>query len=388
MLFYLFSLLVGCVCFVTDQPLRVANLLGQDAFSAFGFSVKEDKAVFYCFFFQKRKVRAALLESGVTIESARLLGLPGFFYRYRVRVGAILGVCVAVALTILSGEFIWQIEVVGNSRMTDEEVLAVLEAEGVYEGAYVGHIDPLAVANRCVMASDSISWMSVNIVGNCVEAVVVEYSDKEIDEKNKVPSNVVALKSGIVRRIEMESGVAEVKEGSVVSEGQLLISGVNLLRDESYIYQPAKGKIYAETLNEITVEKEVFAQKKVYTGEVISETTYIFFTKSKKFSEDSGNLPLTCDRIETKERVMLFGKIPLPIWTVRVEYRAFEWESVTLSEEEAKAAALSEAWRQVAEGELVSVEESYSFDGKTARVTLRYRVIEDIAKTLTLFETP
>ena len=193
-------------------------------------------------------------------------------------------------------------------------------------------------------------------------------------------------KSGIVRRIELESGVAMVKEGSVVSEGQLLISGVNQLRNESYIYQPARGKVFVETIGEITVEESLLAQKKVYSEEVFREKSYIFFTKSKKFTEDYGNLPPSCDRIETKERVMLFGKIPLPIWIVREEWRPFAMEEVTLSEKEAKANALAKAWLALSEGELVSAEEAYTFEGGVCKVVLRYRMIEDVAKNLPLFE--
>ena len=83
---------------------------------------------------------------------------------------------------------------------------------------------------------------------------------------------------------------------------------------------------------------------------------------------------------------MLFGKIPLPIWIVREEYRAFDFEEITLSEIEAKAAALSEAWLQLSKGELIWAQESYSFEGGVAKVTLRYRMIEDVAENLPLFE--
>ena len=83
---------------------------------------------------------------------------------------------------------------------------------------------------------------------------------------------------------------------------------------------------------------------------------------------------------------MLFGKIPLPIWIVREEYRPFVWEAVTLSETEAKAKALAKAWFQLTQGELVWAEESYSFEGGVAKVTIRYRMIEDVAETLPLFE--
>ncbi|MBR6768982.1 MAG: sporulation protein YqfD [Clostridia bacterium] len=386
MLFFFFSLLVGRFAYLTDSPVLVANLMREGKLSVFGFGVHEGQAVFSSFLWQGRAVKKLLSAYGVTIKVRSLHGLPAFFYRYRTRVGALLGAVFAVTLTVLSSRFIWQIDVVGNSRLSDEAVLSALEAEGVFEGAYVGNIDPLSVANRCAMASEDIAWMSVNLVGNCVEVVVLEHNDKDILPKDPIPSNIVARKSGIVRRIEVESGVAAVKEGSVVQEGQLLISGVNQLRDESYIYQPAKGRVFVETMGEITVEKTLLSEKKVYSGEVFGTTSYIFFTKSKKFTEDYGNLPPTCDRIETKERVMLFGKIPLPIWIVREEYRAFDFEEITLSEIEAKAAALSEAWLQLSKGELIWAQESYSFEGGVAKVTLRYRMIEDVAENLPLFE--
>ena len=386
MLFSLFALLVGRVVFVADSPVLLANLMREGKLLAFRFRVKEGYAVFSCFIWQSRAVRKLLSGCGVMVLSYRLRGLPAFCYRYRMRVGAVLGAVFALTLTLFSSRFIWQIDVVGNTRMSDEDVLRILETQGVFEGAYVGNIDPLVVANRCAMVSDSIAWMSVNIVGNRVEAVVVEHSDKEIEIKDTTPSNIVATQSGIVRRIEVESGVAVVKEGSVVSEGQLLISGVNQLRDESYVYQPAKGRVFVESVGEIVVEEPLLSERKVYSGDVLTEKSYIFFTKSKKFTQDYGNLPPSCDRIETKERIMLFGKIPLPIWIVREEYRPFTYEALTLSEKEAKATALAKAWLQLSEGELVSAEENYSFEGGVCKVTIRYRMIQDVAKNLPLFE--
>ena len=83
---------------------------------------------------------------------------------------------------------------------------------------------------------------------------------------------------------------------------------------------------------------------------------------------------------------MLFGKIPLPIWIVREEYRPFTMEAVTLSENEAKARALAKAWLQLSKGELISAEETYAFEGGVCRITLRFRMIEDVAKNLPLFE--
>ncbi len=388
MLFYLFALLMGYYELSSEEPTKTANVLRSGRENVFGMQVRQGRLYFHCLFFTKRRLLRFLDEKGVSYRIHALRGFPGILYRYRLRVGAFLGLFVAIALTFLSQRFLWQIRVVGNEQMTDEEVLSLLAAEGVYEGAYIASLDLHAIANRCAMKSESVAWMSVNVIGNKAEAVVVEYVEKADENQDEVPSNVVALKDGVVKRVEVTSGVSTVGEGAVVKKGQLLISGVNLLRNESYIYQKASGHVYAETLNEITVEKSLIYTEKVYSGEILTEKSYIFFNKAKKFTQDSGNLPASCDRIETKERVMLFGVIPLPIWTVRVTYHAFTLEERRLAEEEAKRLAEEEAFKRLSEGELVSFEEEYSFDGEKVTVTLCYRIVEDIAYGLPLFETP
>lgn len=85
---------------------------------------------------------------------------------------------------------------------------------------------------------------------------------------------------------------------------------------------------------------------------------------------------------------MLFGKIPLPLWIRRVEYREFTYKERVRTEEEAKAALYRKAAERLLHGEVVSREETYAFDGEKLTLTLRYRLVEDIAKDLPLFETP
>ncbi len=334
----------------------------------------------------RARVVRELSAKGISVVAVKLCGLPSLLFAYRLRIGLYLGIAAAFLIPVLSENFVWQIEVEGNKRLTDADVLEILASEGVYEGAYIGGIDPLEAANRCVIASRDISWLAVNIIGNCITVEVIEFSEKELYEKENEPTNVVAKKGGIIKRIELASGVSYVKEGSVVLEGDLLISGVNELRGGGYIYQPAEGKVYAETLNEITVEKSLVGTEKYYTGEKTVEKTIIFFTKSKKLYKDSGNLPSNCDRIERKERVMLFGKIPLPIWIKRVEYSAFEFREKNLTEKEARELAEKEVGELLSKGELVFREDDYTFDGEKVVLTTRYRLVEDIAEAVRLFE--
>lgn len=333
-----------------------------------------------------KKTLLLLKESGIQVEGYRLSGLAGRLLPYRRRFGLLTGLVICVCLCCLSERFVWQIDVVGNERLTDEQVLEMLRLEGVFEGAYIGDIDVLGTANRFVKNNKALAWAAINISGNRVECVVSEQKDADISESDDRISNIVASKAGSIRRIELTSGVSMVSEGQTVSEGQLLVSGVNLLRNGEYIYQPAQAKVYAEVLGQVSAVCPLTEQEKVYTGRVYREKTLVFFTKSKKVFKDSGNLPSNCDRIEKRQRIMLFGRIALPLWVITVEYHEFEYEERSLSTEQAIDRVTEEVMRSLSQSELISRQLTVTCEQERVVAVCMYRAVEDIAKELYLFE--
>lgn len=388
MLYGLLMLLLGYCEVTLAEGLKASNRYLKGKLSLSSLERRGKAAVGLIFRYQKRRVQKELAREGLTGEISPVKGLPAFFYRHRFRVGAIVGIVFGITLSFLSGEYIWQIDVVGNERLQDEEILSYLREEGVYEGAYAKGIDALAVANRVLQKSDSLAFIGVNIVGNCVEAVVLEEEGKKEALPIDHPSNTVAKKNGVIVAVELESGVSNKKAGDTVSKGELLISGVNLLRNGSYLYERAKGRVFAETLNEITLNYPRYRYEKRYTGEIFEEKGIIFFNKSKKVTKEYGNLPLSCDRIETRERVMLFGKIPLPLWFVTVSYREFALDEITLTEKEAIRLCREKIMAELSGSPLVSYREDVYIQEDHVTLTVTYRCIEDIADEQPLFDLP
>jgi len=391
MLYRLFLFLVGYYRITLKEGLKASNryLKGRLAVSFFSrLPSSEGKgAVCYCPCYRKALLQKRFLHEGLTAEFSSLRGFPAFLYRHRLRVGALLGIVFGILLTVFSGEFIWQIEITGNELMTDGEVLTLLRDEGVYEGAYAKDIDALAVANRILQKSD-LAFIGVNIVGNRVEAVVLEEKRGEEEKKDPAPSNVVAKKNGVIVSVILESGVSKLRAGQTVSQGELLISGVNELRNGGYHYQAARGQVFAETLNEITIRQSLIRYEKRYTGEIYEEKSIIFFNKSKKVTKGSGNFPLTCDRIETRERIMLFDKIPLPIWSVTVSYRAFTLDETVMTESEATRMLRRKIMTKLSTEPLISYREEVTLGEGEVVLKVTYRAIEDIAKECPLFDLP
>ncbi len=388
MLFRLFMWLVGYYEIAFEKGLKAANVHIKGRLSLLSLQKNGRYAVGRCLFFQKRRLLREAKREGLSFHLSPLYGLPAFVFAHKTRIGAIVGIFFGIFLTVLSEHHLWEITVVGNETLRDEEIYWMLREEGIYEGVSTDTIDTLGVANRLAKKSDKLAFVGINIIGNRLEAVVLEHKAPSATDDDTLPSNVVAKTNGVIVAVLPEGGESKLKAGDVVKKGDLLISGVNELRNGKYHYQRAKGQVFAEVLGEKTVTKELFVYEKKYTDAVFEEKEIIFFTFSKKFSKDGGNLPLTCDRIETKDRIMLFGKIPLPLWYRRVTYREFTLAESALSQERAIALCRKEILSSLSDTPLLSYTEEIAFDGERITLTARYRAIEDIAEECPLFTMP
>ena len=156
-------------------------------------------------------------------------------------------------------------------------------------------------------------------------------------------------------RIELESGMATVKPGQTVSEGALLISGVNEIKSQSgksFMLVRSEGKVFAETHREICVSVPLKSREKTFTGESETEKSLKIFGKTLKLRESSSILPENCDIIENTRRVVLFennvrlfgfdiiDKIDLPVYVISKSYNVYSYIETELTEEEALSAAM------------------------------------------------
>ena len=74
---------------------------------------------------------------------------------------------------------------------------------------------------------DEIGWLSVNIIGSHANVEVKEKIEKPELEDNPSPCNIKASADGVITKITAGEGMSQVKKGSGVAKGDLLISGVS-----------------------------------------------------------------------------------------------------------------------------------------------------------------
>ena len=99
--------------------------------------------------------------------------------------------------------FVWTLDVEGNESNSTERVTYVLQELGLRPGAFIPSLNIKEIENKAVLELDNIAWFTINNYGS---RVVVEMKEtvpppEILDETT--PCNIVAAKSGVVRRTEI-----------------------------------------------------------------------------------------------------------------------------------------------------------------------------------------
>ncbi|MBE6631072.1 MAG: hypothetical protein E7623_00060 [Ruminococcaceae bacterium] len=337
-------------------------------------------------------------------EILKEYGIPKLLRAYRKRIGIPLGGAVFIFLLWFSTNFIWDMDIKGNVDMTEDEVREILSSYGCGIGAYIPDIDLYKLCNSCMLSSDKIAWISVNMKGTVAHVELIETKFEEKNEEYTGPCNLVASSDGIISYFTVFDGDCVVESGDEVKKGELLVSGVRGDEDGFGGLVSAKGSVYAMTVHTLSVSTAYEHTEKVPTGREISFKTANIFGKSIKLYPNSRNLPEDCGTIYNEEngylsekinyRLILFGVIELPIIISGEKYLEFEERTLLLSDAEALAEAkekLAEEKKHcIGDADVLSRSlqtEIYEENGKQyIRLTAEYRCLENIAVQSPIFK--
>ncbi len=275
---------------------------------------------------------------GIAVTASGDRGLPFLFYRYRRRVGLMLGSVLAVILMVLSSRVVWDIRISGNTTLTDAEVRAELKACGLGLGSYIPSLRTEELENRVLIASDRISWISVYLDGTVARVQIIEHSAPP-EEEGRLPANLIAACDGQIETVELYRGNCIVKTGQAVKKGELLVSGLYDSQISGYRYTRAAGNVYARTEKAFRVEIPLSYEEKVYEPSVCSEICLHFFDFSIKIFKRTGNGEGMCDIIEEEKGPELFGLSALPFGITLEKQLPYTVETRTRTPEEATEAA-------------------------------------------------
>ncbi len=271
-------------------------------------------------------------------------GLPDFLLRFRRRYGFLTGLFLAILTVAVLSRMVLVIDVTGNETVPTSVIVQELYNAGLHVGSFGPWITARDISHRVLLQEPRLSYVAVNLHGIRAEIIVRESVLPPDIVDTETPCDLVAGVDGIISRVEVWSGVSQVKAGDVVAKGEKLVSGqITYTHPETeevlYTKQVGSvGKIWARTWKCLTASIPLSRAVKNYTGETTRQNRLILFGYTLKFYENSGISYDRYDKITTTKQLVLPGGIALPIYWEKDTCREYTTAEGSRRRDEAETA--------------------------------------------------
>ena len=281
--------------------------------------------------FKRIKEIARKTKSIVKIERKR--GLPFILFRYKKRKTFFGFLFLTMIILIVSSNYIWNIDVIGNESISNEEILEELKDDGLNIGMLKNRIDINSVINKIRLEREDIAWIGISLKGT--NAIV------EIKETKKAPNvlneneycNIISDKEALITKINVQNGTANVKEGDIVKAGDIMVLG--------YLEGKYTGKRYVHA--QANIEAKVWYSKKekfYYNQSIKTVTTATEEKYALKIKNFKINFYKTLSKFQNydtickSKKIMLFSNFYLPIEIIKITNYEFENKDIVYTEEQ------------------------------------------------------
>lgn len=374
-------------------PERLLNLCAQNGVEFWAVDWRDECTVLFTVRLRGTERLYELGERiGCELTQLERSGFPEFARGFRERYAFLAGLVLALCAVALLSRFVLTVEVSGNERVPQEEILQQLQRFGVRPGAWAPGLDRRQIEQEILLALKDLSWMTINLHGTRVEVVVRETqpAPERIDESGFY--HVVSQTDGMVVRVETEQGDPLVKEGDIVVKGDVLISGTVTMEPPLYSDYPtryfdthARGRVWCRTWRTLEGVIPLESGIKRYTGRTERVWALNFFGNRTEIFGNSSILDGAYDKITSVRQLCLSDGTRLPLWLVREEYREYEIESVPLrleSAQELLEQSLENRLAQLAgeDGEVLDVTCETRVSGRLIRVRAQGECLEEVGR--------
>lgn len=299
------------------------------------------------------------------------------------RIALVSAFAVFVIALAISSLFIWNIDVTGNEKLSDAEIIRALNECNINYGTFWPGVSTDAVRSQMLLNLEGISWIAVNLHNSKAEVVVHERVEKPYIYSKDDFCDVVAEKSGIITKMSVLEGEKRVSEGDSVVEGDVLVSGLaqSETGDDRLIH--AKAEVEARTWYTLTAVEPLNGTQKVSARSSRRRIALVFGKNVIKFYSDSRKKSPACDKIIKYKDMSVNSVFSFPICVLsehetlmKTEKRKIDIKSET---ERLKQDLMDELKGRIEDGEVTDYSYSVSDDKGLLTVTLHAECSENIS---------
>ena len=294
----------------------------------------------------RRRLLALAAESGVTVQITGRHGLHFALMPYRFRFGIPVGALLAFALILWYTSAVRTIEIHGNQRVSEAEILQALSGLGIAYGTPFREIAFTHAEQRMRLAVSDIEWIALRHVGGRLVVDLTEERNPPEMERDRIPANVIAAETAQITEISVTGGTALRQRGEAVKAGDVIISGVRTDKFGISRYVRASGTVRGIYTDSFSQEQPFVAELPVH-GNPVTETAVSLFGKRFYLPPRTEQPAAPSDYSEEETALTLFDRT-LPFSLIRCTYTPLETLITAYSEAEAKALLTESAarWEQ------------------------------------------
>ena len=334
-------------------------------------------------------IKDICLKTNSIYEIKKEKGLPLFIKKYKKRKGFAIAILAIAIFIYINSLFIWNIDINLNGEfknVSNEKIEELLKENEIKMGTLKSKVNIKSLQNKIYLNFEEISWMDIDIKGTNLILNAEKIVEKIEDDDKDVLINtnqIIADKSGVIKKITVYSGTKMKNAGEQVSVGDILvvgeIEGKYLGKREVF----ARADIVLE--NQIKYEKEctLEIEEKEKTGNV--QKNVEFYINNFKINLHKSLLNFeNYDTIRESRKLKLFSNYYLPIEIVIYRFEEMKSVKKIYTKEELESKMLTEIKEEFENQYDVSSFENIEIDKKSIlengklKLTVVYNVQEKI----------
>lgn len=284
----------------------------------------------------KNKVLDIAEKMGIKILDIKEKGTYTYITRLPVVKSVTFILAVFTLLLIINSHFIWNIDVEGNYSYTSTQIMRFLNKMDVKEGMRKNRINSDEIEKEIRRKYNDISWVCAEVKGTNLIVHIKENYITEISVKEDKPYDLIANRDCTIKSILVRKGKGVVKAGDKVKKGDVLISGIVDVFNES------GEKIFTKLCN---ADGDVVGLTTLSYNDKISDTYFVKNIKHKRtyyaplvagYTWNIKNNDKNETVVKSERNFKTFGNFYLPFGMEKYVVTKFEKEKRNYTKEEAK----------------------------------------------------
>lgn len=273
-------------------------------------------------------LRPIVRKTGTRVVVLERYGLPFFLPKLLKRKVFVGGLLLAVAFWMWSSLFIWDIELSGNYRITEDMFTAFLSENQVAVGMKKNDLDIETLEKEIRRQFPEITWASAKLEGTRLQIAIKENDAPilAVQEEEETGKDLVSQYDGTIVSIMVRSGVPKVSVGDTVEKGTVLVEGKVPIYNEDttvreYLYVNADADIILEHTRSFSARLPFDYIQKEYTGR--EKRKFYLRVGNKEWKMPQDRPFLVYDSVIKESRPLLFEKLSIPIYIGSYTHREY-----------------------------------------------------------------